>query len=90
VRDVLRLPDASHRDHRRRGVLEVLHADADPGRPVAAVISVSMKPGAIALQVTPNLPSSIGDGLREALDAGLGRRVVRLAAVAERRDAGRG
>jgi hypothetical protein len=49
-------------------------------------MSVTMNPGAMALEVMPNLPSSMARAL-EALQPGLGGGVVRLAAVAERRGA---
>src|ERR1700743_27822 len=50
---------------------------------VAAVMSVTMKPGATALAVTPNLPSSMARVLVKPCRPGLGGRVVGLAAVAE-------
>ena len=52
---------------------------------VALVIAVSMKPGAIALAVIAERAELDGQRLGQALQPRLGRRVVRLAAVAERR-----
>ena len=56
---------------------------------VAAVMSVWMKPGAMALAVTLNRPSSMAEGLREARTCPpLAAGVVRLATVAEGRRTG--
>ena len=58
MRDVLGSPHPGHRRLLRPRGLELL--EADPSRSaVARVISVTMKPGAMALAVTPNLPSSM-------------------------------
>ena len=46
---------------------ELLERPAQPGAAVSSVISVAMKPGAIAFTLTPNPPSSRGQRAGEAL-----------------------
>ena len=55
--DVAGLADPADRDL-VAAACEILERDADP-RGGGGVMSVAMKPGAMALTVTPNLPSSI-------------------------------
>src|SRR4051794_14920425 len=85
--DVLGVADAAHGDLLRDGRLEVLEGDAHPrGGGCGHVRGDEARRDRV--RGDPERPQLDGQGLREALQARLGGRVVHLTAVAERRGAG--